>query len=136
MSPVEEEALVAEAKEAHQRAYAPYARFHVGAAVVAGGAVHRGANIENASYGLCICAERNAVMAAVMAGARELEACAVFSDTSPPAAPCGMCLQTLREFTRTPGALAVVLANGKGERRRHTLAELLPHGFAPEDLDR
>jgi cytidine deaminase len=128
--------LVAEAAQAHARSYAPYSKFHVGAAVVAGGHVFRGANVENASYGLCICAERNAVMAAVLAGERTIDACAVMSGSSPPAAPCGMCLQTLREFTRDPKAMKVTLANLAGERREHTLADLLPYGFAPEDLDR
>jgi cytidine deaminase len=128
--------LIAAATEARTRSYAPYSRFHVGAAVRAGGRVFTGANVENASYGLCICAERNAIMAAVLAGESRVDACTVVTDSSPPAAPCGMCLQTLREFTRAPESLQVTLVNLAGEQRAYTLAELLPHGFAPEDLKR
>jgi len=126
--------LVAEARSARDRAHAPYSEFRVGAAVEAGGHVYAGANVENASYGLAICAERNAVMAAVLAGERKLDACAVVTDATPPAAPCGMCLQTLREFSGDPRTLRVTLANLAGDVRSYTLAELLPHGFAPEDL--
>jgi cytidine deaminase len=71
---------------------------------------------------------------AVMAGARHITAVAVVTASSPPAAPCGMCLQTLREFTTDPGNLRVILANTAGERRDFTLAELLPHGFDQSQL--
>jgi cytidine deaminase len=126
--------LVAEATLARDRAYAPYSKFLVGAAVEAGGKIFTGANVENASYGLAICAERNAVMAAILAGERKIDACTVVTDSSPPAAPCGMCLQVLREFSGDAKTLRVTLANLAGERRQYTLAEMLPHGFAPEDL--
>src|SRR5262245_37754188 len=89
--------LVAAALVARARAYAPYSAYPVGAAVSAGGAIHGGANVENSSYGLALCAERSAVAAAVFAGNRRVDAVAVATGSSPPAAPCGMCLQTLYE---------------------------------------
>jgi cytidine deaminase len=126
--------LIEHAERARERAYAPYSRYPVGAALLAGGHVYGGANIENASYGLTICAERVAVASALMAGARAIEAVAVVTASTMPAAPCGMCLQTLREFTTDPGTLRVILANTAGERRDFTLAELLPHGFDASQL--
>jgi len=120
--------LVRAAREARRRAYAPYSRFRVGAAVRAGGRVFHGANIENASYGLTLCAERVAVAAALQSGARRLEAVAVASATSPPTPPCGMCLQTLAEFAGPD--LPVVLAGARGALVRTTLGELLPRGFS------
>jgi cytidine deaminase len=128
------EDLVARALEAQKHAYAPYSGYSVGCAVLAGGAIHAGANMENASYGLALCAERGAVAAAVFAGARQVDAAVVATSSSPPAAPCGMCLQTLTEFAGDPSALRVVLVNQAGERRELTLAELLPHGFRGDQL--
>ena len=126
--------LAAHALAARKRAYAPYSGYAVGCAVLAGGAIHDGANVENASYGLALCAERSAVARAVFAGATQLEAVAVATASSPPAAPCGMCLQTLTEFSSDPAELRVVLVNPVGERRELTLAELLPQGFRREQL--
>ena len=131
-----DEELVYRAKGARARAYAPYSNFVVGVALLADGEVFDAANVENASYGLSMCAERNAVMRAILEGAHHLQVVAVCSSTSPPAAPCGMCLQTLREFTKDPGSLRILLCNEKGEQAEHTLATLLPHGFKPEDLPR
>jgi cytidine deaminase len=126
--------LLGAARAARGRAYAPYSKFRVGAALLADGLEHTGANVENASYGLAICAERNAIMQAVLAGARQLEVIAVASGTSPPATPCGMCLQVMREFSPDPAQVRVLLTNDQGEVVRFTLAELLPHGFGPSDL--
>jgi cytidine deaminase len=134
--PVNDEELMQAALEAQRRCYAPYSSFRVGAAVLADGAVYAGANVENASYGLAVCAERAAVVRAVYEGARQVEAIAVASDISPPAAPCGMCLQTLAEFSADPVETRVLLGNAAGERRDYTLADLLPHGFTPSDLGR
>jgi cytidine deaminase len=120
--------IVSAAREARRRAYAPYSRFRVGAAVRAGGRVFKGANVENASYGLTLCAERVAVAAALQSGARRLEAVAVASSTFPPTPPCGMCLQTLAEFAGPE--LPVVLAGARGALVRTTLGELLPRGFS------
>jgi cytidine deaminase len=96
--------------------------------------VFEGANVENASYGLTICAERAAVVAAVLDGRRTLQAVAVASTTSPPTPPCGMCLQTLAEFAG-PG-LPVTLAGARGARVETTLGELLPRAFGPSRLPR
>ncbi|ACY18566.1 cytidine deaminase [Haliangium ochraceum] len=123
------EALVARAQQARTRAYAPYSNFQVGCVLRAGGHVYEGANIENASYGLCLCAERTALAAAVYAGERALELVVVSSDCSPPATPCGMCRQALSEFCSAPETLRVVLVNARGDREEYTLADLLPHGF-------
>jgi cytidine deaminase len=96
--------------------------------VRAGGRVFAAANVENASYGLSLCAERAAVAKAVAEGERRLEAVAVASGTSPPTPPCGMCLQTLAEFAG-PG-LPVILAGRGGARLETTLGALLPRGFS------
>jgi cytidine deaminase len=124
--------LVRAARAARARAYAPYSRFRVGAAVRAGGRVYPGANVENASYGATLCAERAAVAAAVNAGARRLDAVAVASGTSPPTPPCGICLQTLAEFGGPD--LAVTLAGARGATVETTLGELLPRGFSKKFL--
>jgi cytidine deaminase len=121
------DALARAARLARRRAYAPYSRFKVGAAVRAGGRVHAGANLENASYGLTVCAERNAVAAAVAAGARRLEALAVASGTRPPTPPCGACLQVLSEFAGP--SLPVLLVGAGGAALATTLGALLPRGF-------
>ena len=122
------------AKAAQQRAYAPYSKFRVGASLRASGQIFDGANIENASYSLAICAERTAMSAAVLAGAKDLEEVAVCTDASPPSSPCGACRQFLYEFAADPNAVKVSAINGKGERRSWTLAELLPAGFSGREL--
>ncbi len=124
--------LVPAARAARRRAYAPYSGFRVGAAIRAGGRIFEGANVENASYGLSVCAERAAVVAAVLAGRRTLQAVAVASGTVPPTPPCGMCLQTLAEFAG-PG-LPVPLAGARGARVETTLGELLPRAFGAAQL--
>ena len=114
-----------------EKAWAPYSGFAVGAAVLAAdGRVFVGCNVENASYGLSICAERNAVAAAVAAGARDLTAVAVVTDADPPAPPCGACRQVLAEF----GNLTVVLAGTAGATTVTTVADLLPAPFTPDAL--
>lgn len=125
------DALVSAARAAMERAYAPYSGFRVGAAIEAeDGTIYMGCNIENASYGLTICAERAAVAAAVTAGARRFRRVAVATDTDPPAAPCGACRQVLSEF----GATLEIRSVGPGSERRWTIAELLPDAFGPEQL--
>jgi cytidine deaminase len=115
------------ARAARRRAYAPYSRFRVGAAVRAGGEVFGGSNVENASYGLTLCAERVAVASAVAAGARRIDAVAIASGTAEPTPPCGMCLQTLAEFAGP--ALPVRLVGARGKALDTTLGELLPRAF-------
>jgi cytidine deaminase len=124
--------LLEYARRARQRAYAPYSRYAVGAAVLGdNGNVYQGANVENASYGLSLCAERSAVAAAIFDGVRRIQAVAVVTTTSPPVAPCGMCRQTLAEFALD---CPVVLGNESGERVDTTLAELLPRAFHGDDI--
>jgi cytidine deaminase len=130
-------ALEARALAAQRRAYAPYSKFFVGAAIQMSGELFDAANIENASYGLSMCAERAAVFAAAAAvsgGRRQLEAVVVCSDASPPSSPCGACRQVLLEFAPDPAAVTVVAINPLGERRSWNLAELLPDGFSGREL--
>ncbi len=127
-------ALEAAASGARRRAHAPYSKFQVGAAVRMAGQIFEGANVENASYGLSMCAERTAVFAAVLSGAHRLEAVAVCTDASPPSSPCGACRQVLLEFAPDPAAVTVTAVNPRGERRSWTLAELIPDGFSGKEL--
>jgi cytidine deaminase len=132
---VTDDDLLARARANRDRAYAPYSGYQVGAVVVAAtGETYDGANVENASYGLCICAERNAITRMVLDGKRELAAVFVATLSSPPASPCGMCRQTLLEFAPDPTAVRVVATNPAGERAEWTLAELIPAGFTGKQL--
>ena len=127
--------LVAAARAARDRAYAPYSGFRVGAALLTEqGDVVTGANVENASYGLGICAERAAVVAAIAAGYRRFEAIAIAGTGPDPVTPCGACRQVLREFPRGLD-LAVLCAGEAGEHLlTTTLGTLLPDSFGPESL--
>jgi len=126
------EPLIAAAREAMKRAYAPYSRFPVGAALLAkDGTVFAGCNIENASYGLCICAERTALFKAYSDGVTEFAALAVIADTEKPVSPCGACRQVM--FELCPEDMPVLLANLAGERLETTVGELLPRGFKLKD---
>ena len=114
--------LIAAAWDAREMAYAPYSKFHVGAALLAGdGRVFSGCNVENISYGLTNCAERVAIGAAIAAGARSFEKVVVVADTAQPISPCGACRQVLAEF----GVKSVILAN-RTQRVTFSLEELLP----------
>jgi cytidine deaminase len=125
--------LVTRARSARERAYAPYSEFRVGAAVrTDDGRTFEGANVENASYGVSICAERVAAASAVASGARRIEAIAVVWGTARPASPCGACRQFLYEFN--PDMLVVSETPG-GQRSQWRLSELLVDGFGPSDLD-
>jgi cytidine deaminase len=126
------ESVMEAARAAASRAYAPYSNFQVGAAILTGGGtIHSGANVENASYGLSICAEHNAVamMAAAAPEDREIELVAVFSPNASPCFPCGACRQVLREF----GCKEVVVETGRGIQR-YPFDQILPNSFGPEDL--
>jgi cytidine deaminase len=124
--------LVAAAREARANAYVPYSGFRVGAALLAGDRVFVAVNVENASYPLSVCAERNAAAAAIAAGETSFRAVAVVTDAATVTPPCGGCRQVLREFGE---AIAVIgeSADG-GERRSWAIAELLPDAFGPDDL--
>jgi len=124
--------LIGRAREVMRHAHAPYSKFHVGAALeAADGRIFVGTNVESASYGLTICAERMALGAAVAAGARKLTRIAVTTAVDPPAAPCGACRQLLAEF----GLDLEVISAGPKSERHWTLGELLPAAFTRESLD-
>jgi cytidine deaminase len=120
------------ARRAAQAAYAPYSKFRVGAAVLTdSGAVFAGCNVENASYGLCNCAERTAIFSAVAAGERVIRAVAIFTPTTAPTAPCGACRQVINEFG--PDALVISVCNTK-QREETPASQLLPAAFGPRNL--
>lgn len=127
MTPEEQQALIDAALAAARQAYAPYSKFQVGAALaVAGGAIFSGCNVENASYGLTICAERVAVGAAVSAGHQEFRAMAIASQGA--ATPCGACRQVLAEFAGSIPILLVDTDSGQAQQSVN-LSELLPLTF-------
>lgn len=124
----EYDALIEQAEKAKGGAYAPYSRFHVGAALLCGdGRVYTGANVENASYGVTCCAERVALFKAVTDGARDFAAIAITSDGEGPTYPCGACRQALIEFSRD---MDVICTGAGGERDIKRVSELLPNAFA------
>ncbi len=124
--------LIASAVAARERAYAPYSKFKVGAALKGkSGRVYTGCNVENAAYGPSMCAERTAVFKAVSEGEREFEAIAVVTENG--ASPCGSCRQVMMEFAPD---MAVIIADTQGRARSTTVRDLLPDGFAPEHLPR
>lgn len=128
---MDEAVLLAAAREAMERAYCPYSRFPVGAALLCGdGSVIVGCNVENASYGLSMCAERVALFRAVAEGKRCFRMLAVMADTEEPVSPCGACRQVMAEWL--DGSTPVVLANKAGQWRRTTVSELLPRPFLPQ----
>jgi cytidine deaminase len=134
LPPSKLKALVAAAKKASRQAYCPYSQFRVGAAVLGkSGAIAAGCNVENASYGLTICAERNAVFQLVADGETEIAAVVVYTPTPTPTAPCGACRQVLNEFG--PSMDVICICDGS-DRIETTLAELLPHSFGPQNLVR
>ena len=129
------EKLIDEARAAREAAYTPYSRFKVGAALeTKDGRVFRGCNVENASYGLCNCAERTAFFSAIAHGyvPGDFTALAVIGDTDGPIAPCGACRQVILELGGND--LPVVLANLKGDVKETTAAEQLPGAFGGWDL--
>ena len=126
-------ALVDAARRARQRAYAPYSKFAVGAAVLdEHGHIHAGCNVENAAYPQGVCAEAGALSALVLAGGRAVRAVLVVGAGDPPCTPCGGCRQKLREFG--DDSLPVLVADPSGLRARFTLGELLPASFGPDHL--
>lgn len=127
-----ESSLVDAARAAQTRAIAPYSRFHVGAALLlASGEVITGCNVENATYGLTMCAERVALVKALSEGNRTFRALAVSADAALPTPPCGACRQLLWEYC---GDIPVIMANPREVTMRTSLAVLLPEPFGPENL--
>lgn len=125
--------LVAAARLAQERAYAPYSCYPVGAAVLAGGEVYAGCNVENASYGATICAERAAVVQAVSAGQRRLDGIAVAAGAGEAAFPCGLCRQVLHELGPE---MWVAVAGATGDAEVVWLRDLFPHPFTASDAAR
>ncbi|MFZ4628064.1 MAG: cytidine deaminase [Blastocatellia bacterium] len=125
--------LIEFARAVRERAYAPYSGFAVGAVVeTAEGRCYTGCNVENASYGLTICAERAALAKAVSEGADRLTRIVVIADTERPIAPCGACRQVMLELMGPEGQ--VIMANLRGDRLERKIGDLLPEAFAPHDL--
>ncbi len=124
-----EQKLYQAALQARELAYAPYSRFAVGAAVLTNdGRIFSGCNVENASYGLSICAERCALFSAVAAGYRSFAALCVVGEAPQPLSPCGACRQVMAEF----GLERVILANTEGQAALYRGADLLPYAFSLE----
>ena len=129
---MDDKSLIAIAGQAKERAYAPYSGFQVGAALLStDGEVFKGCNIEAASFGNTICAERTALCKAVSEGNRSFTKLAVVADSEDPCTPCGICRQMLMEFAPD---LIVLCVNKMGEYATYTLQELLPHAFSSKDF--
>lgn len=127
--PVQEQELFALAKEARENAYAPYSDFKVGAALLGeSGTIYLGCNVENASFGLTVCAERVALFKAVSEGERVFKAIAIYAG-SKSVPPCGACLQVMAEF----GDLDILLFDSKGSYVKWRISELLPQAFRLND---
>tara|TARA_R110000787_G_scaffold32582_2_gene86216 strand:- start:84 stop:503 length:420 start_codon:yes stop_codon:yes gene_type:complete len=126
-------ALVNAAKDGFEKAYAPYSNFHVGAAALtANGKIVKGCNVENASYGLTVCAERNCLAQGVIGGERAFSALVVYTKQEKLTPPCGACRQVIVEFL-APDAL-VMAVNHNNDRKQWTVNDLLPDAFMPKDL--
>lgn len=126
------EKLLKEAEKARKKAYTPYSKFKVGAAVLTSdGKIFTGCNIENASFGLTVCAERVAILKAISEGSYKFEAIAIIGDTNRPCSPCGACRQVISEFGKD---IKIVMSNLKGEVKIKKISELLPEAFSKNDL--
>ncbi|MCD8511982.1 MAG: cytidine deaminase [Bacillus sp. (in: Bacteria)] len=126
--------LISEAKKAREKAYVPYSKFKVGAALVGeDGTIYHGCNIENAAYSMCNCAERTAIFKAVSEGERRFKAMAVVADTEGPVSPCGACRQVISELLQQD--TIIYLTNLNGETAEWTVENLLPGAFSPKDLE-
>ncbi len=131
-TPAQLRKLKTAAKTAAGRAYAPYSKFRVGAAVLTGsGKIFAGCNVENASYGLCNCAERTAIFSAVAAGERKLKCVVVYTPTKNATAPCGACRQVIFEFG--PTVRIISICDGR-DQIDGSIRSLLPAAFGPADL--
>lgn len=123
------EELMQKAKEASEKSYCPYSKFAVGACVMCDdGSIYTGCNFENSSFGMTICAERNAIGSAIADGKRNIKAVAIYSPNQQNCAPCGACRQVMHEFCTEDEEFDIILQNGE-ELRIYTLAQLLPESF-------
>ncbi|MGI6034719.1 MAG: cytidine deaminase [Limnochordia bacterium] len=130
---MEPEELIRQAMQARERAYAPYSGFKVGAVVLGGtGRLYEGCNVENASYGASLCAERVALGQAISAGEEDIQAVAVVADTEGICSPCGICRQVLIEFGPN---IDVVMANMRGDYKIVRSEDLMPYAFGPKMLN-
>ena len=126
-------ALQEAAKDAFNKAYAPYSNFHVGAAALtASGKIVKGCNVENASYGLTVCAERNCLAQGVISGEKKFSTIVIYTNQEKLTPPCGACRQVIVEFL-SPEA-SVIAVNHNNEQKQWTVNELLPDAFTPKDL--
>lgn len=127
-------AMMAAARDQREKAYAPYSEFRVGAAVLGGSnKVYTGSNVENASFGLTICAERAAIFRAVCEGEREIRAVVIVAgESSKPQSPCGACLQVMQEFAPAREPVIIITGTADGAYDRHTLDDYLPMPFRLE----
>lgn len=126
------EKLIKVAEKARKRAYAPYSKFKVGAAILSSdGKIFTGCNIENASFGLTVCAERVAILKAISEGSSKFEAIAIVGDTNRPCSPCGACRQVISEFGKD---IKIIMYNLKGDIKIKKIDELLPEAFNKNDL--
>ena len=133
LTTLEQDAMLAAARAAMDKAYAPYSKFHVGAAVLdENGRIHAGCNVENAAYPQGVCAEAGALSAMVLAGGSRVRAVLVMGPGEALVTPCGGCRQKIREFA-APDA-QVLIAGDAHIRASFTLEQLLPHSFGPEHL--
>jgi cytidine deaminase len=131
------ERLVTAARAVREKAYAPYSKYRVGAAILTKrGSIYVGTNVENASYGGTLCAERGSIMQMIAAGEREPVACAVATGGPRPGSPCGICRQVLREFARDMPIVLVSEHRGRLARRETRLSRLLPDAFDGTALGR
>lgn len=128
----DDENLLRVAESARERAYAPYSDYPVGAALrTSDDTIYEGVNVENASYGLSMCAERTAIFKAVADGARDLESIAIVGKTDGEISPCGACRQVMREFN---AEMTVIVKNEEDGGKKLSLDELLPNSFGPDSL--
>lgn len=125
--------LIDMALEAREKAYVPYSKFKVGAALLTeNGKIFTGCNIESAAFTPTICAERTAIAKAVSEGYTEIKAIAIVGNVEEYTFPCGVCRQVIREFSKDA---TIIIAKNHDDYRIFKLEDLLPHGFGPEDLD-
>jgi len=125
--------LIPQAKQSFDRAYAPYSNFHVGAAAqTKSGKIVCGCNVENASYGLTVCAERNCIAQAIISGENEFTSMVIYTEQEKLTPPCGACRQVIVEFFE-PTAI-IVAVNHLNAHKEWTVTELLPNAFTPKDL--